>query len=182
MTSAVVSSAPVTSWWYGQGGAVGVVRRLEALYTLTPVPAAAGLVTAHRDELTVTFVEALRSPLPQPWHPSDTGSEARINWDAVDPGSEPDPQHPVYLVVFGTTDDGGLVAMNLAAFSRIRIDGDPATATALVSRWVLELLATHPGITIGVTADVWSGPLTTRVRAVDVGEVPEVDVMVWDRI
>lgn len=178
MTSTVVSSTPVTSWWYGQGGAVGVVRSLEALYTLNPAPAAAGLVTARRDELTVTFVDTLRIPLPQPWHPADSGSEARINWDAVDPGTEPDPQHPVYLVVFGTTDDGGLVAMNLAAFSRIRIDGERATTTALVSRWVLELLATHPDTTVGVTADVWSGPLTSRVQPVDVGQVPPVDVLI----
>lgn len=178
MTSTVVSSTPVTSWWYGQGGAVGVVRSLEALYTLNPAPAAAGLVTARRDELTVTFVDTLRIPLPQPWHPADSGSEARINWNAVDPGIEPDPQHPVYLVVFGTTEDGGLVAMNLAAFSRIRIDGDRATTTALISRWVLELLATHPDTTVGVTADVWSGPLTRRVQPVDVGQVPAVDVLI----
>ncbi|MEW2484216.1 hypothetical protein AB0876_31985 [Mycobacterium sp. NPDC049093] len=178
MTSTVVSSTPVTSWWYGQGGAVGVVRRLEALYTLNPAPAAAGLVTARRDELTVTFIDTLRVPLPQPWHPADSGSEARISWDAVDPGTEPDPQHPVYLVVFGTTDDGGLVAMNLTAFSRIRIDGERTTTTGLVSRWVLELLATHPAITVGVTADVWSGPLTSRVQPVSVGHVPAVDVLI----
>lgn len=178
MSSPVVSSAPVTSWWYGQGGAVGVVRRLETLYTLTPAPAAAGLVTARRDDLTVTFVDALRAPLPQPWQPADSGSEARISWAASDPGSEPDPTHPVYLVVFGTTDDGGLVAMNLAAFSRIRIDGERGITTALVGRWVLELLATHPGITIGVSADVWNGPLTTRVRPVRVGDVPHTDVLI----
>ena len=178
MTSIVGSSAPVTSWWYGQGGAVAVVRRLEALHTLSPAPAPAGLVTARRDELTVTFVESLRSPLPPPWHPAESGSEARIGWSAVDPGSEPDPQHPVYLVVFGTTDEGAIVAMNLAAFSRIRIDGERATATALVSRWILELLATHPGTTIGVTPDVWSGPITTRVKAVAAGQVPDVDVLI----
>lgn len=178
MSSTVVSSAPVTSWWYGQGGAVGVVRRLEALYTLNPPPATAGLITARLDELTATFVQALRVPLPQPWHPLDSGSESRIAWDAVDPGTDPDPLHPVYLVVLGTSDDGGLIAMNLAAFARIRIDGDRATTTALASRWVLELLATHPSITIGVTDDVWSGPLTTRVRPVRVGAVPDVDVLV----
>lgn len=178
MTSTVVSSTPVASWWYGQGGGVGVVRRLEALYTLNPAPAAAGLVTARRDELTVTFVDTLRIPLPQPWHPADSGLEARINWEAVDPGADPDPQHPVYLVVFGTTDDGGLVAMNLAAFSRIRIDGERATTTALVSRWVLELIATHPHTTVGVTADVWNGPLTSRVQPVGVGQVPPVDVLI----
>lgn len=168
----------VTSWWYGQGGAVEVVRRLEALHALAPAPPAPGLVTARRDGLTVTFVDALRTPLPQPWSPADTGSEARIGWGAVDPGAEPDPQHPVYLVVFGTTDDGALVAMNLAAFARIRIAGEQATTTALVSRWVLELLATHPDITIGITTDVWRGPLTTRVRDVHVGAVPLADVLI----
>ena len=180
MTSTTaVSSAPVTSWWYGQGRAVDVVRRLESLYTLSPAPAApAGLITARRDELTVTFVAGLKSPLPHPWRPADSTNEARIPWDAVDPNLEPDPDRPVYLVVFGTTDDGALIGLNLAAFQRIRVDGDPATTTALVSRWVLELLATHPDITIGVTPDVWRGPLTTRVQAVAVGSVPPVDVLV----
>ena len=180
MTSTTaVSSAPVTSWWYGQGRAVDVVRRLESLYALSPAPAApAGLITARRDELTVTFVAGLKSPLPHPWRPADSTNEARIPWDAVDPNLEPDPDRPVYLVVFGTTDDGALIGLNLAAFQRIRVDGDPATTTALVSRWVLELLATHPDITIGVTPDVWRGPLTTRVQAVAVGSVPPVDVLV----
>ena len=180
MTSTTaVHIAPVTSWWYGQGRAVDVVRRLESLYTLSPAPAApAGLITARRDELTVTFVAGLKSPLPHPWRPADSTNEARIPWDAVDPNLEPDPDRPVYLVVFGTTDDGALIGLNLAAFQRIRIDGDPATTTALVSRWVLELLATHPDITIGVTPDVWRGPLTSRVQAVAVGSVPPVDVLV----
>ena len=180
MTSTTaVSSAPVTSWWYGQGRAVDVVRRLESLYTLSPAPAGpAGLITARRDELTVTFVAGLKSPLPHPWRPADSTNEARIPWDAVDPNLEPDPDRPVYLVVFGTTDDGALIGLNLAAFQRIRIDGDSAITTALVSRWVLELLATHPDITIGVTPDVWRGPLTTRVQAVAVGHVPQVDVLV----
>ena len=84
----------------------------------------------------------------------------------------------MYLVVLGTTEDGGLIGLNLAAFCRIRLDGDPATAAALVNRWVLELLATHPAITVGVTADVWRGPLTTRVRPVAAGRVPDVDVLV----
>ena len=110
--------------------------------------------------------------------PADSSNEARIPWDAVDPNLEPDPDRPVYLVVFGTTDDGALIGLNLAAFQRIRIDGDSAISTALVSRWVLELLATHPDITIGVTRDVWRGPLTTRVQAVAVGHVPQVDVLV----
>ena len=130
----------------------------------------------RRDELTVTFVEGLKAPLPQPWQPA--GVEARIPWTAVDPGSQPDPDHPVYLVVFGTTDDGALVGLNLAAFSRLRLGGDPATANTLANRWVLELLATHPAITIGVTTDVWHGPLTTRVRPVAPGRVPDVDVLV----
>ena len=178
-SSTAVSSAPVTSWWYGQGCAVDVVRRLESLYTLSPAPAApAGLITARRDELIVTFVAGLKSPLPHPWRPADSANEARIPWDAVNPNVEPDPDRPVYLVVLGTTDDGALVGLNLAAFQRIRIDGDSATTTALVSRWVLELLATHPDITIGVTHDVWRGPLTTRVQAVAVGRVPQVDVLV----
>lgn len=179
MTSTAVSTAPVTSWWYGQGRAVDVVRRLESLYTLSPPPTApAGLITARRDELTVTFIAGLKSPLPHPWRPADSSNEARIPWDAVDPGRDPDPDRPVYLVVFGTTDDGGLIGLNLAAFQRIRFDGDPATATALVNRWVLELVATHPDITIGVTADVWDGPFTTRVRHVAAGQVPQVDVLV----
>jgi len=177
MQSATVSSAPVTSWWYGQGRAVEVVRRLESLYALSPTPGPAGVVTARRDELTVTFVDGLKAPLPQPWLPG-TGREARISWEAVDPATTPDPAHPVYLVVLGTTDDGALVGLNLAAFSRIRVEGDPATATALIARWVLELLCTHPDITIGVTADAWHGPLTSRVQPVAAGSVPDVDVLV----
>ena len=179
MTAAAVSSAPVTSWWYGQGHAVDVVRRLESLYALSPPPAApAGIVTARHDEVTVTFVAGLKAPLPHPWRPAESANEARIPCAAIGPDLEPDPEHPVYLVVFGTTDDGALVALNLAAFQRIRIDGDADTTTALVSRWVLELLATHPDITIGVTEDVWGGPLTSRVRPVTVGRVPQVDVLV----
>ncbi len=178
-SSTAVSSAPVTSWWYGQGRAVDVARRLESLYALSPAPAGpAGLITARPDELTVTFVAGLKSPLPHPWRPADSTNEARIPWDAVDPDVEPDPDRPVYLVVLGTTDDGALIGLNLAAFQRIRLDGDSATTTALVSRWVLELLATHPDITIGVTHDVWRGPLTSRVQAVTVGRVPQVDVLV----
>jgi hypothetical protein len=179
MTSTALSSTPVTSWWYGQGRAVDVVRRLESLYALSPAPPGpAGLVTCRRDELVVTFVAPLKSPLPNPWRSADSSNEARIPWDVVDPSLEPDPDHPVYLVVFGTTDDGGLIGLNLAAFQRIRINGDSAITTALVSRWVLELLATHPDITIGVTPDVWRGPVTTRVRPVAVGRVPQVDVLI----
>ncbi|MBS4730597.1 hypothetical protein MSM1_20505 [Mycobacterium sp. SM1] len=175
--STAVSSAPVTSWWYRQGRAVDVVRRLEALSAVSPPPGPAGVVTARRDELAVTFVDVLKGQLPQPWQPTG-GREARIGWDVVDPGRPPDPNHPVYLVVFGTTDDGALIGLNLAAFPRLRIEGDPATATALVRRWLLELLASHPGITIGVTDDVWRGPLTTRVQPVTAGRVPDVDVLV----
>jgi hypothetical protein len=179
-SSTALSSAPVTSWWYGQGRAVDVVRRLESLYTLNPAPIGpAGLVTVRRDELTVTFVAGLKSPLPHPWRAADSNAnEVRIPWDVVDPGLEPDPERPVYLVAFGTTDEGALVALNLAAFQRLRVDGDPAITTALISRWVLELLATHPDITIGVTPDVWRGPVTTRVQSVTVGHVPPVDVLV----
>ncbi|ORX14141.1 bacterial transcriptional activator domain-containing protein [Mycobacterium xenopi] len=177
MVSTAVSSAPVTSWWYGQGRAVDVVRRLESLSTLSPPPGPAGVVTARRNDLAVTFVEGLKAPLPQPWQPAGA-REARIGCDVVDPGNPPDPDHPVYLVVLGTTDEGALVALNLAAFSRIRIQGDPATATGLVSRWVLELLASHPAITIGVTADVWRGPLTARVQPVTASHIPDVDVLV----
>lgn len=179
MTSTALSSTPVTSWWYGQGRAVDVVRRLESLFALSPAPPGpAGLVTVRRDELVVTFVAPLKSPLPNPWRGADSSNETRIPWDVVDPSLEPDPDHPVYLVAFGTTDDGGLIGLNLAAFQRIRINGDSAITTALVSRWVLELLATHPDITIGVTPDVWRGPLTTRVRPVAVGRVPQVDVLI----
>lgn len=177
MQSPTVSSAPITSWWYGQGRAVEVVRRLESLYALSPNPGPVGVVTARRDELTVTFVDGLKAPLPQPWLPG-TGREARIGWEAIDPGTTPDPEHPVYLVVLGTTDDGALIGLNLAAFSRIRVEGDPVTSTALIARWVLELLSTHPDITIGVTADAWQGPLTTRVQPVAAGRVPHVDVLV----
>lgn len=180
MTSTTAaSSTPVTSWWYGQGRAVDVVRRLESLYDLSPAPAGpAGLITARRDELVVTFVAGLKSPLPYPWRTAESNNEARIPWDAVDPNLAPDPDRPVYLVAFGTTDDGALIALNLAAFQRVRVDGEPHVTTALVSRWVLELLTTHPDITIGVTPDVWRGPLTTRVRPVAVGRVPQVDVLI----
>ena len=71
-----------------------------------------------------------------------------------------------------------LLALNLAAFGRIRISGDPALTGALASRWVLELLAAHPDTTIGVSTDVWPGPHTTRIRPVAAGQVPDVDVLV----
>ncbi|WP_292974830.1 bacterial transcriptional activator domain-containing protein [Mycobacterium sp.] len=174
--TATLGSAPVTSLWYGQGRAVDVTRRLESLTALPSPPGPAGVITARPDDVTVTFVEGLRGPLPPPWQAE--GREARIGWESVPTGGPPDPEHPVYLVVFGTTDDGALIALNLAAFSRVRIGGDPATAAAVITRWVLELLATHPDITIGLTEDVWSAPWTTRVRPVAPGHVPAVDVLV----
>lgn len=180
MALAAVSPTPITSWWYGQGRAVDVVRRLESLYTLTPPPSApAGLVTVSRDEVTVTFVAALKTPLPHPWRAGEANpNETRIPWNAVDSGGDPDPDHPVYLVAFGLSADGDLVGLNLAAFQRLRLAGEPAITSALISRWVLELVATHPGITVGVTEDVWSGPHTRRVQPVRVGDVPDVDVLV----
>lgn len=178
MMSTEVSDTPATSRWYGQGRAADVTRRLESLMTLAPPPPPAGVVTARRDEVTVTFVGPLKSPLPHPWRPAETNTESRIPWESANPGTEPDPDHPVYLAVLGTTADEGLVGLNLAAFGRLRITGDAAIAVAVVARWILELLATHPNITIGVTGDVWRGPLTTRVQRVDIGHVPPVDVLV----
>ena len=174
--STAVSNAPITSRWYGQGRAVDLARRLESLSSLPAAPGPAGVITARPDDVTVTFVEGLKAPLPQPWQPC--GREARISWEALATGGLPDPDHPVYLVVFGTTEDGALVGLNLAAFSRIRINGDRPTATAVVARWVLELLATHPDISIGLSRDAWSGPWTTRVQPVAPGRVPGVDVLV----
>lgn len=179
MTSTEVSSdAPATSRWYGQGRAADVTRRLESLSALNPSPPPVGVVTAHRAEVTATFVGPLKTPLPHPWRPAESATEARIPWESVDPGAEPDPDHPVYLVVLGTTNDAGLIGLNLAAFGRIRLNGDAAIAVTIVSRWILELLATHPKITIGVTKDAWSGPLTSRVQPVAVSHVPAVDVLV----
>lgn len=175
MAPSAVSSTPATSWWYGQGHAVDVVRRLETLHAAASPPGTAGVVTVGRGDLTVTFVEGLKAPLPQPWQ--SAGAQARIDWAAVATASQPDPTHPVYLVVFGTTDDGALVGLNLAAFSRVSIGGDPDTAQALVRRWVLELLATHPTTTIGVSADLWPAPLTSRVLPIAAGQVPDVDVL-----
>lgn len=174
--STALSSAPVTSRWYGQGRAVDVARRLESLTSLPVPPGPAGVITARTDDVTVTFVDGLKGPLPPPWQA--LGREARIEWEAMATGGPPNPDHPVYLVVFGTTDDGALIGLNLAAFSRIRITGDPVTAAAVIARWVLELLCTHPGISIGLTRDAWSGPWTTRVRPVAPGQVPDVDVLV----
>lgn len=174
----VTSDAPATSRWYGQGRAADVTRRLESLSALNPPPPPVGVVTAHRAEVTATFVGPLKTPLPHPWRPAESATEARIPWESVDPGAEPDPDHPVYLTVLGTTNDAGLIGLNLAAFGRIRLNGDAAIAVTIVSRWILELLATHPNITIGVTKDAWSGPLTSRVQPVAVSHVPPVDVLV----
>ena len=70
MVSTTVSSVAVTSWWYSQGHAGEVARRLESLWGFSPSPGPAGVVTARRDELTVTFVEGLKAPLPPPWQPA----------------------------------------------------------------------------------------------------------------
>ena len=171
-----LSTIPITSRWYGQGRAVELARRLESLTALSPPTGPAAVITARPDDVTVTFVDGLTAPLPPPWQPA--GREARITWDAVVTDRPPDPDHPVFLVVFGTTGDGALIGLNLAAFSRIRITGDHPTVNAVIARWVLELLATHPAISIGLTRDAWTGPWTTRVRQVAPGNVPDVDVLV----
>ncbi len=168
-------AATAASWWYGHGGAVDVTRRLESLVTLPQPPGPAGVVTVG-SSLTVTFVEGLSTALPPPWQPA--GREARIARGDVDPGLRPDPAHPVAVVGFGCASDGSMVALNLAAFGRIRIGGHGVTASALVSRWIFELLATHPATTVGVTADVWNGPWTSRVWPVSAGRVPDADVLV----
>lgn len=132
----------------------------------------------HRGELTVTFIEALKAPLPHPWEPAGA-SEARMTWTALDTGSPPHPDHPIYLVGLGTTgDDDALTVLNLAAFSRIRVGGDTDTALALMQRWILELLTTHPATTIAASTDVWPGPSTTRIQPVSAGHVPRVDVLI----
>lgn len=174
MTTAAAGTT-ATSWWYGQGRAVECTRRLESMSRLPAPPGPAGVVSVGREHLTVTFVDGLTSPLPPPWEPA--GREARLALSDVDPGVAPDPSHPVYLVVFGATGDT-LLALNLAAFGRIRISGDPTLTRALASRWVLELLAAHPDTTVGVSTDVWPGPHTTRLRPVAAGQVPDVDVLV----
>ncbi len=169
-------SVPATSWWYSQGRAVEVSRRLDTLAALPQGPGPAGVVTVGRRDLVVTFVEGLTSPLPPPWEPS--GKEARLAFDVVDPGTVPDPGRPVFLVVLGLVDDDKLLAMNLAAFARLRLAGDAEIADALVIRWILELLTTHPATTVGVAGGLWPGPFTRRVRPVAAGRVPAVDVLV----
>lgn len=176
MSAPVVNTA-VTSWWYGQGRAVEVARRLETLHELTPAPGPVGAVTVSRGHLSVAFQKPLASPLPTPWQPA--GGEARLDWGDVDSGSPPDPHHPVYLVVLGVQEDtDALVVLNLGAFSRIRICGDPDIARRLVTRWVFELIATHPATTVGITDDIWPGPTTHWVRSVTAGKVPDVDVLI----
>lgn len=170
------TATPTTSWWYGKGRAVDVVRRLETLQAITPPPGPVGAVTARHDEITAAFVEPLKTPLPPPWQPA--GAEACIAWSAISPGSEPDPGRPVNLVVFGVTGKGELLGLNLAAFSRIRITGDRDVACAMVNRWILELVCTHPAATVGVTADVWPGPYTTRVRPAAAGKPTEANVLI----
>ncbi|WGI35973.1 bacterial transcriptional activator domain-containing protein (plasmid) [Mycolicibacterium aubagnense] len=175
--STALSSSAITSWWYGQGGAEQAVRRLESLYALSPRPSQPGVITVRRDTLKVTFVESLKTPLPHPWRPAgDNASE--IDCTAVNPDLPPDPDHPVYAVGFGITDPGDLLVLNLAAFSRIRVSGDIDTARALVSRWIVEMLATHPSTTIGVSSDVWDGPATRRIHRVAAGHVPGTDVLI----
>lgn len=176
MSAPVVNTA-ITSWWYGQGRAVDVARRLETLHALTPAPGPVGAVTVSRGHLSVAFQKPLASPLPTPWQPA--GGEARLDWGDVDSGSPPDPDHPVYLVALGVQDDSdALVVLNLGAFSRIRIGGDPDVARRLVTRWVFELIATHPATTVGITDDIWPGPTTHWVRTVSAGTVPDVDVLI----
>ncbi len=172
-----LTSVPATSWWYGQGRAVDCTRRLESLAALPHPPGPAGVITVGRESLTVTFVDGLRSPLPPPWEPA--GRESRLPLSLVAAAAaEPDPAHPVYLVVLGSSNEDMLVVLNLAAFARIRFAGDATMTRALVVRWILELVSTHPATTIGVSADVWSGPATERVRPVSAGDVPDVDVLV----
>ena len=177
MTAAVVgANSSITSWWYGQNRAADTTRRLESVLALNPSPGPVGAVTVRQGELTAAFLTGLSTPLPHPWQPA--GRQASIAWEAVDPGSAPDPEHPVYLVVLGTGENpSALFVLNLAAFSRIRVLGDSSTAGGIVNRWVLELLSTHPGTTIGITDDVWPGPFTSRVRQVSAGNVPDVDVL-----
>lgn len=177
MTAAAVgANSSITSWWYGQNRAADTTRRLETVLTLNPSPGPVGAVTVRQGELAAAFLTGLSTPLPHPWQPA--GRQATIAWDAVDPGSDPDPEHPVYLVALGTGDNpSALFVLNLAAFSRIRVLGDSATTIGVVNRWVLELLSTHPGTTIGITDDVWPGPFTSRVRQVNAGNVPDVDVL-----
>lgn len=177
MTAAVVgANSSITSWWYGQNRAADTTRRLETALALNPSPGPVGAVTVRQGELTAAFLTGLNTPLPHPWQPA--GRQASIAWEAVDPGSAPDPAHPVYLVALGTGENpSALFVLNLAAFSRIRVLGDSSTTGEVVKRWVLELLSTHPSTTIGITDDVWPGPFTSRVRQVTAGNVPDVDVL-----
>lgn len=178
MTAAVAdTSTPLVSWWYGQNRAVDTTRRLETLLALNPSPGPVGAITVRQGELTAAFLTGLNAPLPHPWQPA--GRQASIPWESVNPGTEPDPEHPVLLVALGTGENpGALFVLNLAAFSRIRVIGDPDIAQAVTSRWVLELLSTHPATTIGITDDVWPGPFTSRVWQVTAGNVPDVDVLI----
>lgn len=178
MTTAVAANGtPSTSWWYGQGRAEDMTRRLETVAAMVHAPAPAGVISVAEQLATVTFVAAHGSPLPPPWQPAGK-NEARIEWADVPPGVPPDPTHPVYLVVLGVAPDGALVALNLAAFARIRLSGEPDMVTALVKRWILELVSTHPDTTIAVSGDVWDGPHTRRIKPVAAGSVPTADVLI----
>lgn len=177
MVASAVAPSPITSWWYGQGRAVDTVRRLESLHRLDPPPGRVGVVTVQRDQLTATFVDELKDHLPHPWQPAGS-RDATLPWDTVNTRADPDPAHPVLLVVFGVSTDGSLVGLNLGAFARLRIGGDRDIVRAVVVRWILELLSTHPDTTIGVTADVWASQPTSRVKLVDSTSVPRTDVLI----
>lgn len=174
MSIPTTTMTPAT-WWYGKGRAVDVTRCLESLSSLAAAPGPAGLVTVSRGQVTVAFVAPLRAPLPPPWQPA--GPEACIAWDAIPEPGAPDPQHPVCLVTFGTTGDEDLIVLNLTAFARLRITGPNEAIRGLALRWMLEIVATHPATKIGITADLWPGPFTSRIRPVAVGSVPDVDVL-----
>lgn len=175
MTTAEVNTPPA-SWWYLQNHGEDVVRRLESLKTVNPSLGPVGAVTCRRGQIAVAFQKLPATALPQPWELN--GREACLDWKKIGPGTAPDPDRPVYLVVVGASETGDLFALNLAAASRIRIAGDPEVVQGLVSRWLLELHSSHPDTTIGITNDVWPGPFTARVLPVSEGQVPHVDVLI----
>lgn len=176
MPTPVGSTTSPVVWWYGRGRAVDVTRCLEGLYSLPSPPGPVGAVTVYAGELAVAFTAPLRTALPPPWQPA--GAEQRIAWEAIPAAATPDPSRPVCLVAFGTTGTTeDLLVLNLAAFGRLRIDGDRDVTRALAGRWMLEIVTTHPATTIGITSDLWAGPYTSRIRPVTVGAVPDVDVL-----
>ncbi|SIJ21795.1 Uncharacterised protein [Mycobacteroides abscessus subsp. abscessus] len=176
-TTAINDSAAVASWWYGRGQAVAATRLLEQLGAEAPDSGLPGVVTVVRDQLRVAFVEPLKTALPLPWQINGT-QEAVIGWDDLDGQGEPDPAHPVALAVLGTDQAGALVTLNLNVLARIQFTGDRDIAAAVVNRWVLELISTHPETRIGITNDIWTGPYTQRVQPVTVSRVPAVDVLI----